>query len=63
MCDDLQAEIASLAAKKVRCSSVQEARWGSFTKIALPFGGPLGLYQPKHRTALALSQEGVSPGP
>ena len=54
MCDDLKAEMASLAAKGVPCSEVQEARWGSITRIALPGGGRLGLYQPKHPTALDL---------
>jgi hypothetical protein len=52
MCDDLKAEIASLQAKGANCSSVQEARWGSITKIRLPGGSDLGLYQPKHPTAL-----------
>ncbi len=54
MCDDLKAEIASLANKGVRCSDIQEARWGSITKIQLPSGGEIGLYQPKHSTALGL---------
>jgi catechol 2,3-dioxygenase-like lactoylglutathione lyase family enzyme len=52
MCDDLGAEVASLAEKGVQCSSVEEARWGSVTKIQLPGGGEVGLYQPKHPTAL-----------
>ena len=54
MCDDLKAEIASLAKKDVECSTVQEARWGSISKIRLPSGGEVGLYQPKHPTALHL---------
>jgi catechol 2,3-dioxygenase-like lactoylglutathione lyase family enzyme len=54
MCDDLSAEIAALAAKGVVCSEVEEARWGSITKIRLPGGGEVGLYQPKHPTALGL---------
>lgn len=54
MCDDLKAEMAALAAKGVECSEVQEARWGSITRITLPSGGHLGLYQPKHPTALKL---------
>jgi hypothetical protein len=29
MCDDLKAEIAALGSKGVKCSEVQEARWGS----------------------------------
>jgi hypothetical protein len=54
MCDDLKAEITSLAKKGVKCSAVQEARWGSITKMQLPGGGEVGLYQPKHPTALGL---------
>ena len=54
MCDDLKAEIASLVTKGVKCSEVQEARWGSITKMQLPGGGEIGLYQPKHPTALDL---------
>jgi catechol 2,3-dioxygenase-like lactoylglutathione lyase family enzyme len=53
MCDDLKSEISALREKGVRCSEVQEARWGSITKIRLPGGGEVGLYQPKHPTALA----------
>jgi catechol 2,3-dioxygenase-like lactoylglutathione lyase family enzyme len=52
LCDDLKAEMASLAAKGVQCSEVMEARWGSITKMQLPGGGTLGLYQPKHPTAI-----------
>jgi catechol 2,3-dioxygenase-like lactoylglutathione lyase family enzyme len=54
MCDDLRAEIASLAAKGVQCSKVEEARWGLITKMQLPGGGNVGLYQPKHPIALGL---------
>ena len=54
MCDDLKTEIVSLKKKGVVCSEVQEARWGSISKIRLPGGGEVGLYQPKHPTALGL---------
>jgi hypothetical protein len=53
MCDDLNSEIGALTAKGVRCSEVEEARWGSITRIRLPGGGSVGLYQPKHPLALA----------
>jgi catechol 2,3-dioxygenase-like lactoylglutathione lyase family enzyme len=53
MCDDLKAEMASLASKGAACSKVQEQRWGSITKMRLPGGGEVGLYQPKHPTAIA----------
>ena len=54
MCEDLSAEMGSLAKKGIKCSKVQEERWGSITKMRLPGGGEVGLYQPKHPTALAL---------
>jgi catechol 2,3-dioxygenase-like lactoylglutathione lyase family enzyme len=54
MCEDLNAEMSALAEKGVHCSDVQEARWGSITKIQLPGGGRIGLYQPKHPTAIRI---------
>src|ERR1700722_13061456 len=50
MCDDIQAERAALATKGAQTSEVEEARWGSVTKIELPGGGSVGLYQPRHPT-------------
>jgi catechol 2,3-dioxygenase-like lactoylglutathione lyase family enzyme len=55
MCDDLQATMKELESKGVQCRAVTEARWGSITTIHLPGGGELGLYQPKHPTALGLA--------
>jgi len=52
MCDDLAAEVEALAGHGVSCSPVEEARWGSITKITLPGGGTVGLYQPKHPIAI-----------
>jgi catechol 2,3-dioxygenase-like lactoylglutathione lyase family enzyme len=52
MCDDLDAEVAALRKKNIRCSEVETASWGSVTKIRLPGGGEVGLYQPKHLLAL-----------
>jgi len=54
MCDDLHATIASLASRDIRCTDVEEERWGIRTTIRLPSGGEVGLYQPTHETALNL---------
>ena len=54
MCDDLEVEMASLTKKGIECSAVHEETWGSLTQIRLPSGGTVGLYQPKHATALHL---------
>jgi len=48
MCDDLKATIAELDAKGIQCSDLHQQPWGVLTKIKLPGGGELGLYQPRH---------------
>jgi catechol 2,3-dioxygenase-like lactoylglutathione lyase family enzyme len=53
LCADLKAEMSALS-KDVICGPVQEERWGSITRISLPGGGHVGLYQPKHPTAFDL---------
>jgi catechol 2,3-dioxygenase-like lactoylglutathione lyase family enzyme len=57
LCDNLKSEMAALAKKGVACSEVHEERWGSITRIRLPGGGEIGLYQPKHPTALGLASK------
>jgi hypothetical protein len=52
MCDDLKATMESLKGKQVKCGAVTEERWGSLTTISLPGGGKIGLYQPKHPSAI-----------
>jgi hypothetical protein len=56
MSDDLDVEIASLKKQKVKCSKPENAPWGRVTTIPLPSGGKIGLYQPRHKTALNLSR-------
>jgi catechol 2,3-dioxygenase-like lactoylglutathione lyase family enzyme len=55
MCDDLAAMMSALDAKGINCSEVEEPPWGRLTRITLPGGGKLGLYQPRHPTAAKLS--------
>ena len=50
MCDDLAAEMRRLTDLGVQCTGVEQARWGSVTKVRLPGGGEVGLYQPTHPT-------------
>ena len=52
MCDDIQALVAEMKRKNVTCSPVDEQRWGSITRLTLPGGGKLGVYQPKHDSPL-----------
>lgn len=48
MCDDVHALIDEMKKQRVECSPVEEQRWGSITRVTLPGGGKLGIYQPKH---------------
>ena len=54
MCDDLEATMRELRAKGVEFArEVGSERWGRVTAILLPSGAELGLYEPRHPTALA----------
>jgi hypothetical protein len=57
MCDDLSTVITMLQSKNVICTKIQETNWGGLTTIPLPSGGSVGLYQPKHATALHLNSK------
>jgi len=48
MCEDLKQTIVALDAKGIKCTDVHELPWGMLTRVKLPGGGQLGLYQPKH---------------
>jgi predicted enzyme related to lactoylglutathione lyase len=52
MCDDLAAEVESLAAKSVPCTPSQDAGWGITTTFRMPSGTTMGLYQPRHPLAI-----------
>jgi catechol 2,3-dioxygenase-like lactoylglutathione lyase family enzyme len=47
-CTDLRKEMESLRAKGVHCEDAVEARWGCITRMSLPGGGKIALYEPKH---------------
>lgn len=54
-CKNLRKELAALTMKGVRCSRVRKEPWGSVSMLRLPGGGQIGVYQPKHPTALGLA--------
>jgi catechol 2,3-dioxygenase-like lactoylglutathione lyase family enzyme len=54
MCDDIEATVADLRAKGVEFSrEVSDERWGLVTAMRVPGGGEIGLYEPRHPTALS----------
>ena len=48
MCDDVGSFVARMSGRGVTCSDVQTERWGLITRLPLPGGGTLGVYQPRH---------------
>lgn len=56
MCDDVHGFIEQMKAQDVACSAVDEQRWGSITRLTLPGGGKIGVYQPKHASPLGSSK-------
>ena len=53
LCDELKATMESFRKKNVKCGAVKNERWGNVTQFTLPGGGRIGLYEPKHPTAIA----------
>jgi hypothetical protein len=48
MCDDIHAFLQRMSELGVQCSEPGTERWGTITRLALPGGGTLGVYQPSH---------------
>jgi catechol 2,3-dioxygenase-like lactoylglutathione lyase family enzyme len=61
LCEDIDATAKELERRKVPLTRpFGEERWGRATRITLPGGGRIGLYQPKH--PLAHAKTGASQG-
>jgi|SRR5579884_1168963 len=54
MCDDVKRTVEKLKSKGIEFTQeVQDQGWGLITRLRLPGAGEMGLYQPKHPTALS----------
>jgi catechol 2,3-dioxygenase-like lactoylglutathione lyase family enzyme len=52
MCDDVKQTVGALAAKGITCTAVHDEGWGLVTMVTLPGGSKMGMYQPRHPTAI-----------
>ena len=48
MCRDVNEFVAAMKDHGLNCSAVQNQGWGLVTKVTLPGGGTLGVYEPRH---------------
>jgi catechol 2,3-dioxygenase-like lactoylglutathione lyase family enzyme len=54
MCDDVETTVAELEAKGVEfVAPISDEGFGRMTRMAIPGGGELGLYEPAHPTPLS----------
>jgi hypothetical protein len=53
MCKDIRTTVAALRRRRVKVvHDVADRGWGLLATIALPSGAPLGIYEPRHPTAI-----------
>jgi len=55
MCDDVEALVAQMKTHNIACSAVENQDWGLVTRVSLPGGGRLGIYQPRHARPQGIS--------
>ena len=48
MSDDVARLAARLRKQRIACSPVEDRGWGLLTRVTLPGGGTLGIYEPRH---------------
>jgi hypothetical protein len=48
MCDSVDEFIDEMKKRNVMCGPVHDQPWGRLTQVALPGGGKLGVYEPRH---------------
>ena len=48
LCDDIEAFVKEMEVHQITCSEIDTQRWGLVTRLTLPGGGKLGVYEPRH---------------
>lgn len=48
LCDDVHAFVAEMTRQGIATGPVTDAGWGLLTRMTLPGGGELGVYEPRH---------------
>jgi len=55
MCDNVEAFVAEMQTRNVVCAPVDNQGWGLLTRLTLPGGGTLGVYEPRHARPKAMA--------
>ncbi len=62
MCDDVEAFVQEMATRGIRCTPARNMGWGILTRLSLPGGGKLEVYQPRHDRPHTASSGKIRPG-
>jgi hypothetical protein len=57
MCDNVEALIAEMKKHNIAYAPVQDEGWGLLTRVTLPGGGTVGVYQPRHARPMSVSAQ------
>jgi hypothetical protein len=57
MCQDIEIFITEMKNHNIQCEDVQDRDWGLLSRLTLPGGGKLGVYQPCHARPDPMSLE------
>ena len=49
LCENIESFMNEMASRQIACEPVQDQPYGRLTKIILPGGGKIGVYQPRHQ--------------
>jgi hypothetical protein len=48
LCDNVDAFLVDMREHGIACDPIEKQEWGLLTRVLLPGGGKLGVYQPLH---------------
>ncbi len=48
MCEDIKGFVDEMGKQGIACTDISDEGWGLLTRLTLPGGGQLGVYQPRH---------------
>ncbi|MBC8257547.1 MAG: extradiol dioxygenase [SAR324 cluster bacterium] len=48
ICDDIKIFNKNMSVHNIECEEIKDEGWGLLTKITLPSGGKIGVYEPRH---------------
>ena len=53
---DIKAFLKDMKGHRISCSTVEDRGWGLLTRLTLPGGGQIGVYQPRHEQPASMGR-------